>query len=400
MKLGTVIAVSLGILLLTLSATGGLTTVGRAAAVPPSFTFSFAAAFTAYTGLSVTLGELATTNSSFALALGDLGYGMVNETEWCSRVHEKYTDLEILAGRSDVGAPPPLPVNINNLINACPFTLGVPAIGTYGKEYYFDYPLDHPLARFIMISPDLRYYVDPGAPLYNYSANTTHYNWTAKAIDDGRALGIPWVIVGTAKDCISAGEHPCEIGTDLFNMLLQKKVDLIIQGSTHNYERSKQLAIGSQACTGIQLAAYNAACVAADGANGTYKQGDGSVVVISGTGGRDNLPFNVSDPYAGYFARWMGNDSQNPQVGTNLDGNGVATFNISATHISMQTHFNVSYADAFTINRVPGSSSESPPPSNLLVYVPLIAVAVVVVAAGILLWRKGRTKRKPEQPEP
>lgn len=394
------VAASMGFLLLLLSATGGPSAVGRVSAASSGFTFSFAGAFTAYTGLSVSLGELTATNSTFALALGDLGFGLVNESEWCSRVHEKFANVEILAGRSDVGAPPPTPVNINNLINACPFTLNVPPIGVYGKEYYFDYPLDHPMARFILISPDLRYYVDPGARLYNYSAGTPHYNWTAKAIDDARALGIPWVVVGTAKNCISAGEHPCEITTDLFNMLLQKKVDLIIQGSTHNYERSKQLAVDGPGCTGIELASYNAACVAADGANGTYQKGAGSVVVISGTGGRDTLPFDLSNPYAPYFARWMGNNSENPAFGTSIDGNGVVTVNVTSAQISIRTHFNVSYVDNFTISQAPGPSSSSPPPSDVLMYVLLVAVGVVVVAGAVIVWRRNRTRQKPEEPEP
>lgn len=398
MKLRRILAASMGFVLLMLSASGNPLPVGRVSAASSGFVFSFASTFSAYSGFSAALDELARSNSTFAIALGDLGYGLVNESTWCDKFHRHFPDVEILAGRSDTGTPPPLPVNINNFVNDCPFTLGVPPIGVYGKEYYFDYPLANPLARFILISPDLTFFDDPGAPFFNYSVGTPHYNWTAKAIDDARALGIPWVIVGAAKDCISIGEHPCDIGTDLFNMLLQKKVDLILQGFTHSYQRSKQLAIGGSGCVdGIQLAKYTPACVAADGANGSYRKGAGSVVVLSGTGGREIVPFNSSSPYVGYFARWMNNDSQSPK--TNTYGYGFSTFNISSTGISMRTYFNVTYQDNFTITQSPDSSQRSSTPfSDLLIYVALLAIAGIIVVAAVF-WRRKRSKRKPGEPD-
>jgi hypothetical protein len=78
--------------------------------------------------------------------------------------------------------------------------------GTYGKEYYYDYPASNPLARIIMIAPGLTF-TNGGA--YNYSVGSPHYNWTASAIDGARAAGIPWVIVGMHKVCLSTGSSAC-----------------------------------------------------------------------------------------------------------------------------------------------------------------------------------------------
>ena len=78
-------------------------------------------------------------------------------------------------------------------------------------------------------------------------------------------------------DCITAGEKVCEVGRDLFNMLVDKRVDLILQGHEHGYERSKQLATGP-GCPAIPLGApAPAACIAGDGSGGTYTKGAGSV---------------------------------------------------------------------------------------------------------------------------
>jgi hypothetical protein len=146
---------------------------------------------------------------------------------------------------------------------------------------------------------------------------------------------------------------------------LDRKVDLILQGHTHHYERSKQLALNPTTCVGIQQHEYNPQCVVDDGADAQYRRGNGSVLVIAGTGGRDIDPFNVSDPHSGYIAAW---DAEN----LTGSGKGVVTFDVDADRISMQTHFDGAYGDAFTIS--------GPPPFPLAQRV----IEVLATSAGIM----------------
>jgi hypothetical protein len=173
--------------------------------------------------------------------------------------------------------------------------------GTYAKQYFVDYPARDPLARLILISPSL--VLSDG--LWDYSAGTANYQWVEQAVAGARAAGIRWIIVGMARDCVTAGEKRCEIGTDLFNLLVERRVDLILQGHEHGYERSKQLASGP-GCTAVPLNAYNVGCVADDGADGRYNKGAGPVIVIAGTLGIPQRPMYPNDPEAPDFAALMG----------------------------------------------------------------------------------------------
>src|SRR5205807_1306466 len=98
-----------------------------------------------------------TAGVSFPLALGDLGY-TTNEAAWCSQMKRLMPELVIVPGIHDVGGSGG--GNISRYVKNCPYPLSsavMPGPGTpgYGFEYYFDYPTEKPLARFIMISPGL-----------------------------------------------------------------------------------------------------------------------------------------------------------------------------------------------------------------------------------------------------
>src|SRR5206468_2350089 len=205
----------------------------------------------------------------------------------------------------------------------------------------FDFPRTNPLARFILISPDLVFRVDDGEH-YSYDIGTPRYDWTKGQIEDAKAKGIPWVIVGFHKNCIGAGEHHCETGTDILNLLIQEKVDLVLNAHEHNYERSHQLAYTDSCPQGVQEHVFVPGCIVHDGTDGKYQRGDGSVVVIQGTGGREIDDFNQSDPTAGYFAAYMATDT----VGA---ANGVVTYSVYADRLEERTSFNGTYADSFTI---------------------------------------------------
>jgi hypothetical protein len=96
------------------------------------------------------------------------------------------------------------------------------------------------------------------------------------------------------------GVMPCDIGNDLFNLLVSKKVDLILQGHDHDYQRSKQLAFNSTTCPAIQAETYNSNCVVNDGSTGTYTKGNGPVDMIVGTLGEGLVPI-TSNRLRRYF---------------------------------------------------------------------------------------------------
>jgi hypothetical protein len=247
-----------------------------------------------------TLDLAARSKANFHLALGDLAYSAAPETSWCAFVTRRVgprVPFLLLAGNheDDSGGEG----HIGRFAQCLPDRVGV--IGTYGVEYYFDHGR---LARFIMISPDLT--VD--GVHYYYGRETARYAWLARTIDEARASGIPWVIVGMHKSCLSMAQYYCRIYADLMNLLVERKVDLVLQGHDHSYQRTRQIALGS-GCPEVAIDAFNAACVA-DRHDSEYRKGGGTIQVIVGTGGRPLYDVNVTDSEAGYFARWMGGNAQ------------------------------------------------------------------------------------------
>ncbi len=374
------------VLVAVLVSVGAWSSVAPTRADSNGFQFSVAGDFGSWAGFRDTLGTLNTSGSDFALAIGDLSYGGFtgyppNTTEggWCAKFHRYFANVAILAGNHDTGDFPPGEGSINNFTKYCPFptALHTPVFGDYGKQYYFDYPRTNPLARFIFLSPDLRFVVD-GGEHYNYTVNSTRYMWTQAAIDQAHAADIPWVIVSFHKSCIAAGEHACETGTDILNLLLSEKVDLILNAHTHNYERSNQLAL-TESCSGIRLHTYEPGCIVHDGADGKYQRSRGSVLVVQGTGGRELDAFNQADPYSGYFAAHMATDTPGA-------GNGVVTYNVYPDRIVAQTAFNGTYSDTFTIGDFSVGLVD-----QFIQVLPLAApVAVGLIGLGVggfLTWR-------------
>jgi Calcineurin-like phosphoesterase len=253
------------------------------------------------------LDAIDTRDSDLTLALGDLSYGTAGaEQAWCdfvtNRVGAGYP-FELLAGNHESNG---LNGNINDFSACSPNQLpGV--VGTYGRQYYVDVPAGAPIVRFIMISPSL------GFPdgTYSYPAGSPRYQWTSAAIDGARAAAIPWVIVGMHKPCITAGQYVCDPGSELFNLLVSKRVDLILSAHEHNYQRSKQLAHGA-GCAAVAPGGYDADCVA--DADSALTQGAGSVAVIAGTGGNSLYNITAGDAETDYFAATSGANS-NPTWG-------------------------------------------------------------------------------------
>ena len=326
---------------------------------------------------AATLEGIHRSGADFALHFGDMAYDQAAapaEATWCDFVHARIgTDFpyEIVTGGHDLdegdskGAQ--YEGSIDKYVQCMPDRMSSTSDGGagYGKEYFFDHPAAHPLARFILISPSIAM---PDGTLFDYSANppSAHYRWLVDAIDGARAAGIRWVVVGMARNCVSAGEKHCEVGPDVFNLLVEKKVDLILQGHEHGYERSKQLTTGPS-CPAIPLGQpASAACIADDGSGGAYRKGAGPVLVIAGTLGIGQRPMYPEDPEAPDFVTLMGGGCRHgvadSAAGVPLHGPGVpcapqpapgfVKYTVSAERITAEFRPNNStgFTDSFTIS--------------------------------------------------
>lgn len=261
------------------------------------------------------INAIAQLSPDFSLALGDMNYEYVGaEQRWCNtiknRLGSEYPFEMLIGNHEDENRQDGY---IGTFVQHCPDRLQ--SVGKYGVEYYIDYPKINPLVRVILIGANNSWdynkngIVDEGEK-FNYTKNNpsdlAHYNWVASTIDQARANQIPWVVVGMHKNCITVGAKSCEIGDDILNLLMEKKVDLIAQGHDHTYQRTKQLA-HSATCNALVHGAYNPGCVADGGVNNTFAKGAGPILTIAGNfGGGGFYDVTRSDSEAGYFVTAMG----------------------------------------------------------------------------------------------
>ncbi len=316
------------------------------------FTFGAGGDHGANSSSTASLDLLASSGTDFYLAIGDMSYNNITpESAWCAYVKQHVGDsypFEILVGNhedrvGDNGF-------IDNFADCLPDRLGVS--GSYAHRYYFDYPASAPLARIIMIDPDM--YRGDSNIQYCKKGDTVECDWLKARIDEAKSAGL-WVIVGMHKNCITMGVKSCEIGTELMDLLAEKKVDLVLQGHEHNYQRSKQLAIGP-GCSTVAVNAYDPDCVADDGADGLYTRGQGTVIVIAGAVGASPYDVNVDDPEADYFSTYMGKNS---------DGSsGFVKVDVSQTALNARfMNAKGSYTDSFTITQASTPPTTTPAPT-------------------------------------
>jgi hypothetical protein len=323
----------------------------KAEAASTSFTFAAAGDHSVNSRTTASLDLLANSGASFYLALGDMSYSQLTpESAWCDYVKAHVGanfPFEVLAGNHEDNGPDGL---IENFAACLPDQLGNIS-GEYGKQYYFDYPVGSPIARFLLISPNLSF---ANGQIYQYTVGTARYNWVADTIDNARIAGLRWVIVGMHEDCLSIATKPCEIGADLMNLLISKKVDLVLQAHDHTYQRSKQLTL-SVACPAVPVGVYDANCVVDDGSDDLYTAGNGTLFVIDATFGVGLYDINLLDPEIDYFAKWMGLNT-NPRFG--FMKYTVSDAGISAEFIGSTAG---TFTDSFTL--VAGSATFTPPPT-------------------------------------
>jgi 3',5'-cyclic AMP phosphodiesterase CpdA len=237
---------------------------------------------------SAVLEAVGARGDDFALALGDLSYGRTGEeTTWCRFVTDRVTasyPFELVSGNHEEdGDNGDIDAFIECLPNRLP---GV--VGDYGRQWYVDVPASDPVLRVIMISPAL----DFGDGEWSYAEGTAHYAWTRDAVETAHDTGVPWVVVGMHKPCLTVGVYECDPGADLMNLLVAEGVDLVLTGHEHMYQRTVPLALGPD-CPELRPDEYDAGCLA---------DGDGTTFLTVGTGGRGLRQADLDDPDAPYFA--------------------------------------------------------------------------------------------------
>ncbi|MCA4131285.1 metallophosphoesterase [Arthrobacter sp. M4] len=283
------------------------------------------------------LSRIRSVNPDLNLALGDLSYGNPGtERSWCDLVVSEVGPefpFELLAGNHESSGEDGL---IDNFAACLPNRLpGL--VGDYGRQFYVDVPQKDPLVRIVAISPGIPF---PDGE-WDYSTGTARYRWTATAIDGARAAHIPWVIAIMHTPCLSVGQYTCPAGKPITDLLVAKKVDLVLSGHEHLYQRTMQLD-RSAACPGITPKSFVAACIK-DGGN-TLSKGAGTVFVSAGTGGKELREVNKSDSEMGYFAAYSGTNV-NPSHGF-LDLQLTAT-QLTAGFVPVDGDF----TDSFNISR-------------------------------------------------
>lgn len=285
-----------------LAVLGGLLTLLPSAQGVREARFAAVGDFGARPATRGVLDAIAATGPTAALALGDLAYkDAVPETAWCSFVKQSLGEgfpFQLLSGNHDsldVGDGA-----INNYSSCLPNQ--IPGItGTYGREYYMDFPRTDPLVRAIQVSPQLTF--EGGQ--WNYNVGNAHYQWLSNAIDSGRAAGAKWIIVSAHLPCWSVGQYNCQ-GKDIYDLLLSKRVDLVLHGHEHGYMRTHQLASGVPGCTTVPTGTVDTDCVR--DSDNAFVAGQGTVFATVGTGGTPLRDVNVGDSEAGYFAAVSGNN--------------------------------------------------------------------------------------------
>ena len=270
-----------------------------AASTPGEVHLVAAGDFAATANTTAVLARTAALEPDLALALGHLSYGVTGaEQAWCDLVTSHVGagfPFELLAGNHESNGQNG---NINDFAACLPNQLpGV--VGTYGRQYRVDVPAEDPLVRLVMISPALPY---PDGT-WSYAAGTPRYEWTAAAIDGARAAGVPWVVVGMHKPCLSLGQYSCEPGADLQALLLDRDVDLVLHGHEHLYQRTHQLGTGP-GCTAVVPGQADPDCVV--DADATMTRGAGTVFATVGTGGTVQRAVSTTDPELPYFAAAWG----------------------------------------------------------------------------------------------
>jgi hypothetical protein len=259
-------------------------------------------------GATKVLDVIADLKPDLNIALGDLSYKAGIEEKFCDMVTEKLGKdfpYQLIAGNHESNGHEG---DIDNFVKCLPNKL--PGLqGEYGTQWYVDVPQEKPLIRFVLVSPGIDF---RGGKRLDYSEGSERWKWTEAAIDGAREAKIPWTVVGMHTPCFSMGHYECQPGAPFTNMLVSKKVDLVLTGHEHVYQRTHQLNV-NDSCPRLVPGKVSGNCVADD--DNKMKGGQGTIFITIGVGGVSPNEVSDNDSEAGYFAVWSGKN-RDPAQGT------------------------------------------------------------------------------------
>jgi hypothetical protein len=256
-------------------------------------------------GAKSVLDVVARLKPDFNLALGDLSYKAGAEQEFCTMVTEHLGagfPYQLVTGNHESDGHDG---DIDNFARCLPNRLAG-LQGEYPKQWYVDVPQEHPLVRVIVVAPGIPF----SEGVLDYSQDSERRWWTESAIDGARASNIPWTVMAMHAPCFSLGRYGCVAGQSFTNFLLDKKVDLVLTGHEHVYQRTHQLALGQDCPVMLANEAVDG-CVADK--DQSMKKGNGTVFTTAGTGGAGLTKIKPHAPDIPYFARWLGKGEGNPR---------------------------------------------------------------------------------------
>lgn len=275
------------------------------------------------------MNDLKTRSARAFLLLGDMSYDeIIPESAWCDWVHSYLGasyPVELVSGNHEEDSR--VDGHIRNFTACMPDRLGSAlGPGGYGVNFAFDLgPV-----TVIAIAPNLT--IDGVA--YNYGSGSAELSWLINQARTAKTEG-DWVVVGMHKNCITIGNKSCEIGQAFAQLLITEKVDLVLQGHDHDYQRSHALAK-------IQSNTVPTGAIADNGSDNLYARGVGTVFVIAGTVGRSLTICTHTDTEYAYFASHYCAEEGNIK--------GYLLLNASSTQLDVRFITTVgSFSDTFTI---------------------------------------------------
>lgn len=238
-----------------------------------------------------------------AFVMGDLAYQR-SEQKYCDVVNQLMKmPIEIVPGNHE-GLDPAhsgqTSGSIMNYVKCLPDRLATKPL-LKGKGYPYNYVVDLPKVRIIMISPNV---VSEVGQL-TFANGTPEQVALLAAIKEGKKAG-QWIIVGEHEPWLTIGEHAAEpdnLSTpDLARAQIAAGVDLVIAGHDHNYSRTHQLSA---------LESQTSATIADD--DNSFVRGAGTVFAVIGNSG--HIPREIGDPGTMWASSWGTNSPGGTSIG-------------------------------------------------------------------------------------